>query len=425
MVPDGSTEPFMGWIAVDGDKIHSLGAGEPSPELVAAASEHVNAEGRYLMPGAIDCHVHFREPGMTHKATIASESRAALAGGVTSFIEMPNTKPATTTLEAWEDKMMRAARDSAVNYSFMIGATADNLAEIQRADFSRVAAVKVFMGSSTGNMLLSEDSALRGVFADQPGRVVVHAEDQAVIDRNTAKFKPLPDAENMMWHTRIRDNEACVRATEHALDLAARYGTRLHVAHVTTKEECALFDPSASPVGKQITSEVSPHHLIHCSDDYARLGARIKMNPAVKSAADRDALRQSLLEGRLDIIATDHAPHLLSEKAGDVFTAVSGAPMVQFSLVSMMDMFDPTTVVRRMAQAPAELFGIKGRGRLAPGYQADMVMVERLDTPHIITDADVISLCRWTPMQGSPTHHRITRTWINGSTTPQALEFSL
>lgn len=423
IVPDGSAVPSLGWLAFDRGTIHSLGHGDAPASLLDSADERIDAAGAYLLPGAIDCHVHFREPGLTHKATIASESRAALAGGVTSYIEMPNTKPATVTLADWEAKMHIAEADSAGNYAFMLGATADNLSQLQHADFSKVAAVKVFMGSSTGNMLLSDDSALRAVFADQPGRIVVHAEDQSVIDRNIERFSPIPDPDNMLWHTRLRSNEACVRATERAMELASRYGSRLHVAHLTTAEEATLFDPSPLPGDKRITAEVSPHHLLFTVDNYPRLGSRIKMNPAVKFEADRSALRQALLSGRIDIIATDHAPHLLSEKAGDVFHAMSGAPMVQFSLVKMLDLFDPATVVRRMCQSPAQLFGIQGRGTLAPGNYADLVLVEKLSEPHTITDADVLSPCGWTPLAGTPTTHRIVRTWVNGGTTPMPLTF--
>ncbi|MBJ2188480.1 MAG: amidohydrolase family protein [Muribaculaceae bacterium] len=423
IVPDGATAPHRGWLAAEGALITAMGQGDVPAEMLDAAGEKIDAGGRMLMPGAIDCHVHFREPGLEHKATILSESRAAVAGGVTSYIEMPNTRPATTTIAAWEDKMDRASRNSAANYAFMLGATADNLSELQRADFSLMPAVKVFMGSSTGNMLLDDDAVLRAVFADQPGRVVVHAEDQGIIDANTARFSPLPDPQNMMWHTRLRSSEACVRSTERALELASRYGTRLHVAHVTTAAETALFDPSELPDGKQFTAEVSPHHLIHTCDDYARLGSRIKMNPSVKTTADRDALRRGLAEGRLDIIATDHAPHLLAEKAGDVFHAMSGAPMVQFSLVSMLDLFGPSTVVRRMCEVPARLFGIDRRGTLAVGNFADMVLVENLPEPHVITDADVLSLCGWTPMDGTPTRHRVVRTWVNGGQGAASLKF--
>lgn len=423
LIVDGRTEPYRGWLAAEGDRISARGAGDAPQCEIDSARETVDASGAMLLPGAIDCHVHFREPGMTHKATIYSESRAALAGGVTSYIDMPNTRPATATIRDWEAKCDIAASDSAANYGFMIGATADNLGELQRADYSRIAAVKVFMGSSTGNMLLDGDSVLRAVFADQPGRVVVHAEDQGMIERNTAAASPIPGPSDMMWHTRLRDNRVCVAATERALELASRYGTRLHVAHVTTREECALFDPSSGPAGCRVTAEVSPHHLLHCCDDYARLGSRIKMNPAVKSAADRAALGAALAEGRLDIVATDHAPHLLREKEGDIFTAVSGAPLVQFSLPVMLDLYDPVTVVRRMCAGPAELFGIEDRGTLDVGAYADLVIVERTPEPHVISDGDVLSLCGWTPLAGYATRHRVVRAIVNGGAGARALRF--
>ena len=422
LIVNGEEAPFAGWLRTEGARIAQIGRGEYRGEWPRDC-EVVDARGAMLLPGAIDCHVHFREPGLTHKATIASESAAAVAGGVTSYIDMPNCVPTTTTLAAWEDKMQRAEVTSAANYGFMLGATSTNLAELQRADYSQVAAVKVFMGSSTGNMLLAEREALRAVFADQPGRVVVHAEDQNVINEVTARLRPTLDAADISAHSRLRPVEACVSATERAMELAAHYGTRLHVAHITTAAETRLFDPANSPAGRQITGEVSPHHLLWCTDDYVRLGARIKMNPAVKSATDREALREALRQGRLDIVATDHAPHLLSEKEGDVFHAVSGAPMVQFSLTTMLDLFDPTMVAHRMANCPAELFGIERRGYLREGYYADMTIVERLDEPYTITDADVLSLCGWTPMNGYATRHRVVRTWVNGGHGVQALTF--
>lgn len=423
IVPDGISEPYAGWLSVNGDSIEAMGQGTAPGAVMDTASEIVDACGAMLMPGAIDCHVHFREPGLTHKATIGSESAAAVAGGVTSYIEMPNTKPATVTLDDWQQKMEIAAADSQANYAFMLGATADNLQQLQRADYSAVPAVKVFLGSSTGNMLLDDTKVLSAVFADQPGRIVVHAEAQDIIDCLTVQYSPVADPCNMEWHSRLRPDECCVRATERAMELAVRYNKRLHVGHVTTRLETELLSPSLLPDGL-ISAEVSPHHLLFSTDDYAKLGSRIKMNPAVKSAADRDALRQALTDGRLDIVATDHAPHLLSEKQGDVFTAVSGAPMVQFSLVKTLDLFGPQTAALRMAHAPAVLFGIERRGKLAPGYFADMVLVQRLDCPHTITDADVVSKCGWTPLNGSQTNHRVVRTWVNGGCGAKALKFN-
>lgn len=424
MLCDSRRAPRRGWISVSDGIIAAVGDGDAPAATADSACGKVDACLRLLMPGAIDCHVHFREPGMEHKADIACESRAALAGGVTSYIEMPNTRPATVTLRDWEDKMERAAARSAVNYAFMMGATADNLAELRAADPRLMPAVKVFMGSSTGGMLLSDDRSLAAVFAEQGARVVVHAEDQRIIDANAAALPPGADLADMRLHTAVRSAEACVRATGRALELAARYGTRLHVAHVTTAAECSLFDPAPTPAGKQYTAEVSPHHLLWTTDDYARLGSRIKMNPAVKTAADRSALRSALASGRLDIVATDHAPHLLADKQGDIFHAASGAPMVQFSLPVMLDLYDPQTVSLRMSAAPATLFGIDRRGLLEPGYYADIVLVEQLDEPHVITDTEVISKCGWTPMAGYATRHRVAAAWVNGGTAPLPLRFT-
>ena len=408
-----------GWVAVEGEFISNVGEGDAPQAVLMEADDVVDGAGMLLLPGAIDAHVHFREPGLTHKATIASESGAALAGGVTSFIEMPNTVPQTTTLEAWRQKMDIAAHDSVANYAFMIGATDSNIGEIVRADASKMPAVKVFMGSSTGNMLLDNDRGLRAVFSEQPFRIVVHAEDQAIISRLSDKYRSRID---IAAHSLIRSAEACVRATERALELASRYGARLHVAHVTTAAETRLFDPSPSPEGKRFTAEVSPHHLTFSDDDYASLGARIKMNPSVKTGADRAALRSALVEGRLDIVATDHAPHLLSEKEGDVWTAVSGAPMVQFSLPLMLDLYGPQMTVARMSKGPAKLFGIDRRGEIKPGFYADLVLVEKLDEPYTVKDSDVVSKCGWTPLAGRSLGHRVVRTWVNGGRPPRPLE---
>lgn len=422
LIVDGLNAPYHGWLLAEGPFIKATGRGNAPAEAFDGARA-TDARGAMLMPGAIDCHVHMREPGMEQKATIASETRAAAAGGVTSVIDMPNTKPPTTTLDAWHDKMERAKATAAVNYAFMMGATADNLDQLRIAPSRYMPAVKVFMGSSTGGMLLDDDKALRSVFAEQDRRVVVHAEDQHIIDSNIARLTATDDLTDMIWHTRLRSSEACVRATEHALELAQHYGTRLHVAHVTTKEEAAMFDPAESPAGRQFTAEVSPHHLLWTVDDYARQGARIKMNPAVKTAADRDALRRALVEGRIDIVATDHAPHLWADKTGDVLHAASGAPMVQFSLPVMLDLYDPATVALRMAAAPAILYGIDRRGTLAAGNYADMVLVEKLAEPLTISDSNVISTCGWTPMAGYATGHRVVATWVNGGQGAMPLEF--
>ncbi|MDE6098392.1 MAG: amidohydrolase family protein [Muribaculaceae bacterium] len=410
----GEETPLLGYVAVDGLLICATGRGEAPAPLLDAASEVVDAGGATLMPGAIDCHVHFREPGLTHKATMASESRAAAAGGVTSWIDMPNTIPPTTTLEAWEEKNRIAAASAVGNYAFFVGADGRNLDILRALPFDRVPGVKLFMGQSTGNMAVQGKGAVEAVFAEIDAPIVVHAEDDTVIAANLQRLKACYGAElPVRLHAELRSAEACVRASERAMELAARYGSRLHLAHISTVDECSMLD--AGPVsGKRITAEVSPHHLWWCSADYDAHGARIKMNPAVKGPEHRECLRSALADGRLDIVATDHAPHLLADKAGDLLHAASGSPMVQFSMPAMLTIYnDPVFVARKVAQAPAELFGICGRGVIAEGNYADLVLVERCDwQPH---DSDVLSLCGWTPMAGEHLGWRVRRTWINGS----------
>jgi dihydroorotase len=407
----------VGWLLIDGAVIADLGEGAPIDSVKGSANELIDAQQMLLMPGAIDAHVHFREPGMTHKATIASESRAAVAGGVTSFIDMPNNVPPTTSISTVEGKEHIAERDSMANYAFYIGATANNLNELQHADYHRIAGVKLFMGSTTGDMALTDQARLAAIFSEVDARISVHAEDDRTIQANIAAIRSRIGEEAtknlpIEYHSILRSSDVCVRATEAAMELATRYGSRLHVCHVTTEAECRLFSPG-DLADKRITAEVSPHHLLWSSEDYPRLGARIKMNPAVKSPADREALRKSLLDGRLDIVATDHAPHLIKEKEGGALRAVSGAPMVQFSLPSMLQLFAPEVVAEKMAHAPARLFGIDKRGYLRQGYAADLVLVNP-NTPHVITDDDVISLCKWTPMAGTELRHSVVKTWVNG-----------
>jgi dihydroorotase len=396
-----------GWVLIDGVRIAAIGTGEPQD---LTADNVVDAQGKLLLPGAIDCHVHFREPGLTHKADIASESHAAVAGGVTSYIDMPNCKPTTTTNAAIAQKMDIAAAKSVANYAFFIGATDDNLDELLAADYTRVAGVKLFMGSSTGNMLVDNGEALHNIFAKVRVPIVVHAEDEDTIKRNRAEYNarycctepPVAD------HSRIRSAEACLKATQHAIALASEHHAHLHIAHLTTAAELLAVQQA----GDNVTCEVSPHHLMWCDQDYADRGTRIKMNPAVKTAADRAALRDAVRAGVVDIIATDHAPHLLEEKQGGAITAVSGAPLVQFSLPVMLDMFDADTVVRTMCQRPAQLFSIADRGDIAVGNYADLVLVDAAD--HVVTDADVVSKCGWTPLDGVTLHHRVVATYVNG-----------
>ena len=406
-----------GFVTIGNDgRISGVGNGEPSDDLFTAAVNIVDGNGALLMPGAIDCHVHFREPGLTHKATIASESRAAVAGGVTSFFDMPNTVPQTVSCEAVDGKAAIAAKDSVANYAFFIGATNNNLDEINKADYTRIPGIKLFMGSSTGNMLVDSYDTLCRLFNEARAIISVHAEDEATIKAAKAEIIDEYGEDSPVWlHTRLRPAEACMKASSEAVRLAHRYGTHLHIAHITTAAELSLLERGDDVTRKQITAEVSPHHLLWTIDDYGEKGARIKMNPSVKTPADRDALRKAVEDGLIDIVATDHAPHLLAEKNGGLFKAVSGAPMVQFSVAAMLSMFKPEVVARVMADNPARLFGVEGRGRIEPGYFADLCMVERCPEGYTVTDDDVISLCGWTPAAGCRFYARPVKTWVNGN----------
>lgn len=410
----GTGDRFAGYVLIDGETIAAVAPGKPDAALFENA-EVTDARGCLLLPGAIDCHVHFREPGLTQKATIASESRAAVAGGVTSFIDMPNTVPQTTTSALADDKAAIAARDSVANYAFFIGATNDNIDELLTADYSRIAGVKLFMGSSTGNMLVDRQSALDELFSRVKARIVVHAEDEATVRANAGAIRAeYGDDAPVSLHTRLRSAEACYKASKAAVDLARRTGVRLHIAHLSTARELELLTPGPTTADKQITAEVSPHHLLWTEDDYADRGARIKMNPAVKTAADRRALAEAVRDGLIDIIATDHAPHRPADKEGSLFKAASGAPMVEFSLIAALSLFTPEVVAERMAAAPARLFSIDRRGSIAPGNYADLVLVDP-HSPHTVKDSDVTSLCGWTPVDGLTFRHRVIKTWVNGN----------
>lgn len=414
IVSDGRR--FHGWLTADADgMIAATGEGH-APQVEARRS--VDADGALLLPGVIDEHVHLRDPGMTHKGDMATETRAALAGGVTSVIDMPNTRPATTTIAAWEAKMQRAAAASACNYAFYLGATNSNLDELRRADYRRVPGVKLFLGSSTGNMLVDSDDTITRIFREIPALIAVHAEDEATIAANRRRFdaQPEPPVEQ---HRLIRSREACLKATRRAVELARKTGARLHVMHISTADELTLFSADA-PACKRITAETCPSYLTFGgADDYRRLGARIKCNPAIKEAADRDALRRAVADGVIDTIATDHAPHLLAEKQGGALTAMSGMPMLQFSLPLMLTLADDPDVpfaiedvVRVMAHNPATIYGIDRRGFLRPGYHADLTLVCR--SRHTVADADVIGPCGWTPLAGMTLGWRVARTWVNG-----------
>ena len=409
---------YTGYVAIDGEFIHAMGDGAAPEALLAASQEVIDAAGMLLIPGCIDDHVHFREPGLTHKADIASESRAAVAGGVTSYMDMPNTKPLTITAEALEEKFDIAARSSVANYSFFIGATNDNIDTLLSIDNKRVAGVKLFLGSSTGNMLVDESDVLHRLFRECRTLISVHSEDEAIIRERRAFYTGrFGEDLSVFYHPLIRSAEACYVCTERAVELARRYGTRLHVAHISTARELELF--WAEPLlDKRITAEACVHHLWFTDNDYASLGTRIKCNPAIKTTADRNALRDAVNNGAIDLIATDHAPHLLSEKQGGALTAASVSPYVQFSLIMMLELvrqgvFSTVTVVEKMCHAPAMLYNIDRRGILRPGYYADIVLIDT-NTRHTVTKEDVLSKCGWSPLEGTTFHSRVVKTFVNG-----------
>ncbi len=393
------------------ERIGSLPAG-------TQADQEYDLTGKLLLPGLIDDQVHFREPGLTHKACIASEARAAVAGGVTSFMEMPNTSPPATTLEELEKKYAIGAATSTANYSFFFGATNTNLDSVKRVDARKVCGVKVFMGSSTGDMLVDAAATLEGIFRHSPTLIATHCEDTPMIKLAEAAAKAkwgddVPASE----HGRIRSVEACYASSSMAAELARRHDARLHILHITTAKELSLF--SAAPLkGKRLTAEACVHHLWFAEEDYARLGHQIKCNPAIKTSADRAAVRAAVAAGVIDVIATDHAPHTREEKAQTYFKAPSGLPLVQHSLVVLMDLvqqgeFTLETAVERACHAPAILFGVEKRGFIREGYWADLVVVNP-KKPYTVKAENVLYQCGWSPLEGHTFSSSIERTFVNG-----------
>lgn len=374
----------------------------------------IDASGCYVLPGIIDDHVHFREPGLTAKADIESESRAAAAGGVTSFFDMPNTVPQTTTPEALEEKFRLAAEKSHVNYSFFYGATNDNADTFGQLDARRIPGIKLFMGSSTGNMLVDKQQALERIFSTCKLPLMAHCEDTDIINRNMAEAKQAwGEDPQVSLHAMIRSEEACLASSTKAVALAKKYGTRLHIAHITTAEELEL-------IGDNITAEATVGHLYFTQLDHERLGAKIKVNPAIKTPVDQYMLRQALTDGRIAVIGTDHAPHLLEQKEGGCAKAASGMPMIQFSLVTMLELVDEGVLsmkqlVQLMCHQPARLFGVERRGFLRKGYRADLVIV-RPHQPWVVTKEIIQSKCGWSPMEGHEYQWRVERTLCNGQT---------
>jgi dihydroorotase len=411
IVNEGKT--FDGTIVIEDSKITQIIQGHTYPE--ASFDEVIDASGCFVLPGIIDDHVHFREPGLTEKADIDTESRAAAAGGVTTYFDMPNTVPQTTTLEALEEKFALAAQKSHVNYSFFFGATNDNLALFPQLDSHRIPGIKLFMGSSTGNMLVDRRESLEQLFSSVKLPIMAHCEDTAIINRNMAQAKQLyGDDPKVIHHPEIRSEEACYESTRLAVELARKHHARLHIAHLSTARELELIDPSL------ITAEATVSHLYFCDRDYANLGTRIKCNPAIKTERDREALQRALTDGRITVIGTDHAPHLLSQKEGGCAKAVSGMPMIQFSLVTMLELVDNgilslERLVELMCHNPARLFEVRHRGYIREGYQADLVLV-RPNTAWVCTKSVIQSKCGWSPMEGHMFLWRIERTLCNGHT---------
>lgn len=381
----------------------------------------IDATGMWVLPGVIDDHVHFREPGLTHKGDIASESAAAAAGGVTSFMEMPNTRPPTVSLVEWEHKNGLAAERSVVNYSFYLGATDSNLGELLAADPGHVPAIKLFLGASTGNMLVSDEAALDSIFKIRNIPIACHCEDEKIIRANSAAYhKEYGDEIDPSFHPLIRSREACFASSSAAVDRARRAGTRLHLLHLSTAEETALLTTMHDLPGKKITGEACVHHLWFNDSCYPEKGTLIKWNPAIRRESDRLALLQAVRDGRIDIIATDHAPHTLTEKVAPYFSAPSGGPMIQHSLTVMLELchrgeLTPVTVVEKMCHNPAIIFNVAERGFLRKGYKADIVLVNP-DAPWTVSGDNILSKCGWSPLEGTTFRSRVMTTIVNGVT---------
>jgi len=412
---------WKGAVVIDGEII--IDVLDAPMESTERFDQVVDAEGLYLLPGVIDDHVHFREPGLTYKADIATESRAAAAGGVTSFMDMPNTVPPTVTIQALEDKFRLGQEKSRINYSFYFGATTDNAHLLPQLDARWVPGVKIFLGSSTGNMLVEDRDAIRQIFSASPLLISAHCEDMGIINQNIAQFRKRYKGQNdfpVRYHSRIRSAEACYASSSTAVTLAKETGARLHVAHVSTAKELELFSDKKPLKDKQITAEVTMPHLMFSTEDYDHLGSKIKCNPAVKSKEDREALREALATGLIDVVATDHAPHLLREKEGGALKAASGMPMVQFSLVSMLELSDQgyfplERVPQLMSHNPATLFRIEKRGFIRKGYYADLALLDPAANWQVLSGR-YFTKCGWTPMDERTFKWRVKRTFVNGKT---------
>lgn len=419
-------EQYEGSVLIENQYITAIIRGTDISGITA--DRIIDARGQYLIPGCIDDHVHFRDPGLTHKADMYTESRAAARGGVTSVMDMPNCNPQTITVDALEAKFADAKNKCIVNHSFYLGATTDNIDEIRRVDPRTVCGVKLFMGSSTGGMLVDQDERIETIFRESPTVIALHCEDQHIISDNTAKYKAetMSDDPDVSFHPLIRSEEACYRSTAKAVALAQKTGAHIHIMHISTARELELLQKGRVD-DKQITAEVCLPHLYYTDADYAAYGTRIKCNPAVKTAADREALRKALCDGVIDVIGTDHAPHLLSDKVGGSLKAASGIPTIQYVLPAMLELADQGVitlagVVEKMAHNPAILYQVKERGFIREGYRADLVLVKP-DAQHAVNTEDIVSKCAWSPFEGHAFRWDITHTWVNGHAVYQEGEF--
>ncbi|RFZ90882.1 dihydroorotase [Mucilaginibacter conchicola] len=406
---------FIGDILVKDGFIERIGS-----SINAPADREINAEGLHLLPGAIDDQVHFREPGLTHKGNIYTESRAAVAGGITSFMEMPNTVPNTLTQELLEEKYQIGAKDSLANYSFFMGASNDNLDEVLKTDIKNVCGVKVFMGSSTGNMLVDNRTTLENLFANSPMLIATHCEDEATIRRNLAHYKELMgDDIPVRYHPIIRSEEACYLSSSMAVELAKKHNTRLHILHISTGKETHLFSNDIPLAEKRITAEACIHHMWFSDADYETKGNFIKWNPAVKTAADRDEILKAVLDGRIDVIATDHAPHTLAEKEQNYLQAPSGGPLVQHALVAMLELYHHgkitlAQIAEKMAHNVATIFQVEKRGFIREGYWADLVLVD-LNKPWQVNKGNILYKCGWSPFEEATFRSQVVSTIVSGN----------
>ena len=406
---------FEGDVLIEGEFIKKIGK-----NLSAENATIIDAEGKLLMPGIIDDQVHFREPGLTHKGTIATESRAAIAGGVTTFVEQPNTNPQTVTIEKLEEKMEIGKQTSFANYSFMFGGTNDNLEELKRLDKNACAGVKLFLGSSTGNMLVDNEEVIEKIFSNTELVISAHCEDETTIKNNLEKYKAeFGDAIPIKYHPIIRSEEACYLSSSRAIELAKKTNARLHVFHVSTAKETNLFRNDIPLEEKRITAEVCTHHLWFSDADYDEKGTFIKWNPAVKTAADRDGLWEALLDDRIDVLATDHAPHTLAEKQNIYTNAPSGGPLVQHTLSALLEKVKEGKIsleklVQKMCHNPAILFNIEKRGYIKEGYFADLILVDR-NSSWTVTKNNILYKCGWSPFEGTSFSAQVTHTFVNGN----------